>query len=392
MSLSTQEKETQRPTIGIDVGGTLVKGALTHLQDSLSYDSIVVMLVTESENTPNPEDYDRHAIESFILRWTSAKPDEVPSGWQAQVIRRKSRQISKDHVVSDKGIVLRILVFPTANLEQVVSMIAAQRPSERHIGRIRVAATGGGALRFRHDLETKLDIDMEMVNELKAVSYGWWSDVQDADTVTYPALLCNVGTGVSMISVDKDGGFERVSGSGLGGATFWGLAKRMTKFSSFNECILAAHREGDAGRADTLVGDIYGVKTSKEIGMPADLVAGFLGKADSENITDSDIAAALLRMVTNNLGQLVVFQARAMGIGSVWFTGGFFQQHVADVNRDAGTSSASDSAPVASVGSIVQNAASEAVNFWSAGKIQPLFSPDASILGALGAVAALSSE
>ncbi|KAJ2781845.1 hypothetical protein GGI15_003103 [Coemansia interrupta] len=367
------------------------QGELADSQDSLSQ-VVVVMLVTESENTPNPEDDDRHAIESFILKWTSVKPDDVPREWQAQVIRRKSRQISKDHVVSDNEAVLRILVFPTANLAQVVSMMVAQRPPDRHSSRIRVAATGGGALRFRHDLETKLDIDMEMVNELKAVSYGWWSDVQDADNVTYPALLCNVGTGVSMISVDKDGGFERVSGSGLGGATFWGLVKRMTKFSSFDECILAAHKEGDAGRADTLVGDIYGVETSKEIGMPADLVAGFLGKADSENITDSDIAAALLRMVTNNLGQLVVFQARAMGINSVWFTGGFFQQHVADIGGNAGTPSAFESAPVATVGSIVQNAVSEAVNFWSAGKIQPLFSSDASILGALGAVAALGSE
>ncbi|KAJ1850671.1 hypothetical protein LPJ73_003339 [Coemansia sp. RSA 2703] len=356
------------------------------------------MLVPESENTPNLEDDDRHAMESFILRWTSAKPKEVPSGWQAHVIRRKSRQISKDHVVSNKEVVVRILVFPTANLDQVVSMIVTQRQSERHTHRLCVAATGGGALRFRHELETKLGIDMVMVNELKAVSYGWWSDVQDADTVTYPALLCNVGTGVSMISIDKDGGFERVSGSGLGGATFWGLVKRMTKFAGFDECILAAHKEGNAGHADTLVGDIYGIETSKEIGMPADLVAGFLGKVDSENITDSDIAAALLRMVTNNLGQLVVFQAKAMNTGSVWFTGGFFNSnHLAeemDMDSDAGTGTASaiDSAPVATVGRIVQNAVKEAVNFWSAGKIQPLFSSDASILGALGAVAALSSE
>ncbi|KAJ2316246.1 hypothetical protein GGI00_007045 [Coemansia sp. RSA 2681] len=107
--------------------------------------------------------------------------------------------------------------------------------------------------------------------------------------------------------------------------------------------------------------------------MPADLVAGFLGKLGADDATDADVVAALLRMVTNNLGQLAVFQARLMGVSEVWFTGGFVQ-------------SASE-ATEGSAGRIVRQAVTRAVAFWSAGAIRARFPPDALLLGALGAVA-----
>ncbi|KAJ2818489.1 hypothetical protein FBU31_005854, partial [Coemansia sp. 'formosensis'] len=243
---------------------------------------------------------------------------------------------------------------------------------------IRVVATGGGALRLQTEIEDALGVELVMVEELKALTNGWRVDAESfSDSegpVAYPALVCNVGTGVSLVSVGAaHDDYERVSGSGIGGATFWGLVQRLTQFTSFSEAVTAAELSGDPGQADTLVGDIYGVENSKAIGMPADLVAGFLGKLWTGKATNADVAAALLRMVTSNLGQLAVFQARLMGVNEVWFTGGFVQS----------TSKRSED----NTGRIVRQAIARAVSFWSAGAIHTRFPPDALLLGALGAVA-----
>jgi pantothenate kinase len=40
-------------------------------------------------------------------------------------------------------------------------------------------------------------------------------------TEMYPFMLINIGTGVSILKVNQDGTYERISGSGLGGGTYW---------------------------------------------------------------------------------------------------------------------------------------------------------------------------
>lgn len=49
-----------------------------------------------------------------------------------------------------------------------------------------------------------------------------------------PCLLVNIGSGVSIIKVDEDGSFERVSGTSLGGGTLWGLLSLLTPATSFD--------------------------------------------------------------------------------------------------------------------------------------------------------------
>jgi pantothenate kinase len=41
----------------------------------------------------------------------------------------------------------------------------------------------------------------------------------------YPFLLVNIGSGVSILEVRTCFDFDRVTGSALGGATYWGLCK-----------------------------------------------------------------------------------------------------------------------------------------------------------------------
>lgn len=49
-----------------------------------------------------------------------------------------------------------------------------------------------------------------------------------------PCLLVNIGSGVSIIKVDEDGRFERVSGTSLGGGTLWGLLSLLTPAADFD--------------------------------------------------------------------------------------------------------------------------------------------------------------
>ena len=53
-------------------------------------------------------------------------------------------------------------------------------------------------------------------------------------TPQLPCLLVNIGSGVSLIKVDEDGSFERVSGTSLGGGTLWGLLSLLTPATTFD--------------------------------------------------------------------------------------------------------------------------------------------------------------
>lgn len=53
-------------------------------------------------------------------------------------------------------------------------------------------------------------------------------------TPQLPCLLVNIGSGVSVIKVDENGAFERVSGTSLGGGTLWGLLSLLTPATTFD--------------------------------------------------------------------------------------------------------------------------------------------------------------
>jgi hypothetical protein len=56
----------------------------------------------------------------------------------------------------------------------------------------------------------------------------------------FPYLLVNIGSGVSILRVDDYGRFERVSGTSVGGGTFWGLCRLLTKVqNNFESCLFS---------------------------------------------------------------------------------------------------------------------------------------------------------
>ena len=111
----------------------------------------------------------------------------------------------------------------------------------------------------------------------------WWSRKVQRDVIidseTYPYLLVTIGTGVSILRVDGPRQHERISGSTIGGGTYWGLCRLLTNSESFEDVIDLAEK-GDPSKVDMMVGDIYGKGSDalEKLGLSANLVASSFGK------------------------------------------------------------------------------------------------------------------
>ncbi|CDP12422.1 unnamed protein product [Coffea canephora] len=247
-----------------------------------------------------------------------------------------------------------------------------------------IKATGGGAYKYADLFKERLGVSIEKEDEmnclvaganflLKAIRHeafthmeGHKAFVQIDQNDLFPYLLVNVGSGVSIIKVDGDGKFERVSGTNVGGGTYWGLGKLLTKCNSFDE-LLELSQRGDNRTIDMLVGDIYGGMDYSKIGLSASTIASSFGKAisdnkDLEDYRPEDISLSLLRMISYNIGQISYLNALRFGLKRIFFGGFFIRGHA-----------------------YTMDTISFAVQFWSKGTSQAMFLRHEGFLGALGA-------
>lgn len=184
-------------------------------------------------------------------------------------------------------------------------------------------------------------------------------------TPQLPCLLVNIGSGVSVIRVDEDGSFERVSGTSLGGGTLWGLLSLLTPATTFDE-MLALSEKGDNETVDMLVGDIYGQDYGR-LGLKSTTIASSFGKVfkkDGKKGTFSaeDISKSLLYAVSNNIGQIAYMNAEKYNLERIYFGGCFIRGHAATIST-----------------------LSYAIRFWSKGTKRALFLRHEGFLGAIGA-------
>lgn len=287
---------------------------------------------------------------------------------------------------------LHFVKFETRMISECIKFLSSKklqypggRCHELHTNeKIIIKATGGGAFKFADLFKEKLGITLDKVDEMDCLVAGanflLESRHQEAFTYMdgkkeyqqidqndlYPYLLVNIGSGVSMIKVDGDNKFERVSGTSIGGGTFWGLGKLLTKCNSFDELLELSHR-GNNRVIDMLVGDIYGTDYSK-IGLASTAIASSFGKAISENkeLEDwkpEDIARSLLRMISNNIGQIAYLNALRYGLKRIFFGGFFILGHA-----------------------YTMDTISVAVDFWSKSEMKAMFLLHEGFLGSVGAL------
>ncbi|KAJ2934309.1 hypothetical protein H1R20_g2753, partial [Candolleomyces eurysporus] len=194
-----------------------------------------------------------------------------------------------------------------------------------------------------------------------------------------PCLLVNIGSGVSIIKVDEDGSFERVSGTSLGGGTLWGLLSLLTPATTFDE-MLALSENGDNSRVDMLVGDIYGSDYSK-LGLKSTMIASTFGKVfkkggRKQTFSPEDISKSLLYAMSNNIGQIAYMNAEKYGLDRIYFGGCFIREG----DRMELLMVRSDTGHAATIATL-----SYAIRFWSKGTKRALFLRHEGFLGSIGA-------
>lgn len=213
---------------------------------------------------------------------------------------------------------LHFFAFETRNVHQLLRFIRdhwAQHsnPSHRHI-----RATGGGAFKYLKTFQDEIDVTLSTLDEMQCTVAGLnflltsvenevyiyqpkpapTNQVSQKLSITvpnlkshssfiktnpnpFPYLLVNIGSGVSIVKVTDHDKYERISGSSLGGGTFWGLARLLLNCQTFDD-IISLTNSGDNANVDMLVGDIYG-GSYPSLGLDASVIAASFGKATMRN-------------------------------------------------------------------------------------------------------------
>jgi len=286
------------------------------------------------------------------------------------------------------------LKFPTVDIKGALDIVSA-------VGFInsnsQIGATGGGAHKYRTDLEHVVGAPVHSIDELGALCRGIsflvktykpgecyflkhfnFSTAKSREleevplimhSPPYPYLIVNVGTGVSIIKVSSPTSFRRVGGSSLGGGTFYGLTKHLTNCGTWKEALHLAGT-GDNGVADLLVGDIYGGDYD-QMKLKKTTVASSFGKLSKSQVKPSPagLARAALLMITNNLGHIADLHANAHNAKHIMFTGNFLYNN-----------------------EVAKRTLSYSIDYWSSGKRQALFLRHEGYFGAVGALISSFNE
>ncbi|CAK4140664.1 unnamed protein product [Aphanomyces euteiches] len=292
---------------------------------------------------------------------------------------------------------IHFLRFETSQVEYIVEFVL-HRCFHRDIRTI--ACTGGGAFKFSKLFEDHLGISLHKCDELECLIRGMvyvMRHVHDEcftfknvslhsqgigeatkkitkipQSELYPFLLVNIGSGVSILKVTSETEYHRVSGTSLGGGTFLGLCKLLSKYKSFDEA-LEASVEGNSQTVDMNVGDIYGGNYT-QFNLSASTLASSFGKMGTKyepksGVRDEDVARSLLIMITTNIGQVAYLSALRSNTQRIYFCGNFLRQN-----------------------EIASRQLAYAIDYWSKSKMEAQFFHHEGFFGALGALLTNNKE
>jgi len=171
----------------------------------------------------------------------------------------------------------------------------------------KIIITGAGASKIKDDI---FGIPTDRVNEIEAIGIGgmFLSGMTNI-------IITNIGTGTAIIEAG-DRGISHFGGSGVGGGTILGLAKKLLPISGFSDIVELA-KSGKLNQVDLLLGDITDVSISF---LSGESTASNFGKM-LDTASPADMALAIINMVYQVIGTLSVFAARARESCRVIVTG-----------------------------------------------------------------------
>jgi type II pantothenate kinase len=170
-----------------------------------------------------------------------------------------------------------------------------------------IRLTGAGASKIKNDI---FGIPTSRVGEIRAIGTGGMF-LSGMDNI----IIANIGTGTAIIEANGQG-ITHFGGSGVGGGTIIGLAKKLLPTAEFGGIIKLA-QSGNLDRVDLLLEDIMDTDMSF---LNKKTTAANFGKM-SDNAVSADIALAIINMVYQVIGMLSVFAARAKNTAKVIVTG-----------------------------------------------------------------------
>jgi type II pantothenate kinase len=173
------------------------------------------------------------------------------------------------------------------------------------IGKIMI--TGAGATKIKGDL---FGIPTGMAEEISAIGIGGVF-LAGRDNI----IITNIGTGTAIIDARGDN-ISHMGGSGVGGGTILGLAKKLLSMSDFNG-IMELAGQGKLNQVDLLMEDIMETDISF---LGRETTASNFGKM-LDSARNEDIALGLVNMVFQVIGMLSVFAAKSKNTDRVVVTG-----------------------------------------------------------------------
>ncbi|OCT99019.1 pantothenate kinase 2, mitochondrial isoform X2 [Xenopus laevis] len=282
---------------------------------------------------------------------------------------------------------LHFIRFPTHDLPVFLQMAQQKHFSSLHTS---LCATGGGAYKFEGDFMTVSGLELWKLDEIDCLIKGVLfidsvgfngqsqcfslenpKDPERCQKIPYnlenpyPLLLVNIGSGVSILAVYSKDNYKRVTGTSLGGGTFFGLCCLLTGCSTFEEALEMASL-GDSTNVDKLVRDIYGGDYER-FGLPGYAVASSFGnmmsKEKRDSVSKEDLARATLVTITNNIGSIARMCAVNENINRVVFVGNFLR-----------------------INTISTKLLAYALEYWSKGQLKAFFLEHEGYFGAVGAL------
>ncbi|XP_077136400.1 pantothenate kinase 3-like isoform X1 [Ranitomeya variabilis] len=357
------------PWFGLDIGGTLVKLVYFEPRD--------ITTEEEQEEVENLKSIRKYLMSNVAYGQTGLRDVHLEL---------------KDLTLCGRKGNLHFIRFPTQDMSVFILMARDKQFSSLHTS---LCATGGGAYKFEEEFLTVGGLQLWKLDELdclikgllfiESVGFNGLSqcfylenpkDPEKCEKIPYtlknpyPLLLVNIGSGVSILAVYSENDYKRVSGTSLGGGTFFGLCCLLTGCSTFEEALEMAAL-GDSTKVDKLVRDIYGGDYER-FGLPGYAVASSFGNMMSKErrdlVSKEDLARATLITITNNIGSLARMCAVNENISRVVFVGNFLRINTISIKLLA-----------------------YALDYWSKGQLKALFLEHEGYFGAVGALLELLS-
>jgi type II pantothenate kinase len=212
---------------------------------------------------------------------------------------------------------MRYYLMGQRSMDDIVRTVERVQPAS-------LGLTGGGAAELASHLSRK----SVQVNEFQA----WGTGAQRllSKRLKQEAyLLVSLGTGTSVMLVDGKE-VRRLGGTALGGGTILGLSSALLHHSDFSTtCRLAA--QGSRNSVDLLVKDLY---PQPDRPLKGDLTASSFGRLarSDESPPQQDVAAAIMRLVGENVALIAGGHAQRLGLQRMVFAGTTLHENLALVD------------------------------------------------------------